>query len=121
MDLSDRTAKALELLREAMGSNRECIFCGLTRSRTPQFGDDKPTADITVDRVVKTAAQKAGIGDLAPHDLRRTHITEYLATGGSLADAQAQAGHKRGDTTLQYAQSVSAEQRRQSSRFRFLG
>ncbi len=69
---------------------------------------------------MKATAQKAGLGQLAPHDLRRTHIIEYLATGGAVHDAQAQAGHARGDTTLGYAQAVDAEQRHASSRFRFL-
>ena len=120
MDNSSRTQAALDALHDAMGHGCEYVFGGLTRHRKPSFGDDKPTTDKTVDRVVKATAQKAGLGDLAPHDLRRTHITEYLATGGAVHDAQAQAGHARGDTTLGYAQAVDAEQRHASSRFRFL-
>ncbi len=118
LDNTSKTREALQNLRDAMG-NHEFVFGGMTRSRTPAFAEDKPTVTNTVLRVVARTAEVAGIGDLKPHDLRRTHITEDLATGGTLADAQAQAGHANGETTLHYAQAVNAEQRRSSSRFRF--
>ena len=118
LDNSSKTQAALQKLRDAMG-DRDYVFGAMTRSRTPQFAEDKPTVTNTVLRVVARTADLAGIGDLKPHDLRRTHITEYLATGGTLADAQAQAGHANGETTLHYAQAVNAEQRRSRSRFRF--
>jgi integrase len=38
-----------------------------------------------------------------PHDLRRTFITEALATGTPLATVQAIVGHAQGSTTLGYA------------------
>jgi len=40
--------------------------------------------------------------------LRRTLITELLATGSPLADVQAQAGHVQGSTTLRYTGAVDA-------------
>lgn len=118
LDNSSKTQETLQNLQDAMG-DRDFVFGAMTRSRTPEFADDTPTVTNTVLRVVARTAELAGIGDLKPHDLRRTHITEYLATGGTLADAQAQAGHANGETTLRYAQAVNAEQRRSSSRFRF--
>jgi integrase len=57
--------------------------------------------------------------EFKPHDLRRTYITEALATSTLLATVQAAAGHARGETTLRYAQAVNARQARKSLRFRY--
>jgi integrase len=54
-----------------------------------------------------------------PHDLRRTFITEALATGTPLATVQAAVGHARGETTLSYAQAVNARQARRELRLRY--
>ena len=62
-------------------------------------------------------ARKAGIGRVAPHDLRRTHITEGLNTGATVADMQAQAGHVNAATTLRYAQAHEAQERRRRISF----
>ncbi len=55
----------------------------------------------------------------SPHDARCTLITELLRTGTPLADAQAQAGHSQGQTTLHYAQAADARQGRQKGRLRY--
>ena len=49
----------------------------------------------------------------------RTHITEGLNTGATVADMQAQAGHVNAATTLRYAQATDAVQRRHRINFRF--
>ena len=54
-----------------------------------------------------------------PHDLRRTFITEALATGTPLATVQAAAGHARGETTLHYAQAVDARTARKALKLRY--
>jgi len=66
----------------------------------------------------KTSNQISGIA-FSPHDVRRTFITEALATGAPLADVQAQVGHKNESTTLRYANSVDARQRRDRLRLRY--
>lgn len=43
-------------------------------------------------RIVKQTEKLSGI-EFSPHDLRRTWITDALANGAALADAQKQAGH----------------------------
>ena len=53
------------------------------------------------------------------HDLRRTFITETLATSTPLATVQAAAVHARGETTLRYAQAVDARQARQALKLRY--
>lgn len=98
--------------------DRKFVFCGVTKGGN--LRPDKPVNSKTIERVVTATAAAAHIEkDIVTHDLRRTHITEYLATGGTLAGAQEQAGHVNGSTTLRYAQSVNAQKRRGEARFRF--
>ena len=119
VDPSDRTRTALDDLEIAQGSTYTYVFPAMTRGRKPTFAEDQPLTDKTVDRVVKLTADKAQLGELAPHDLRRTHITEGLNSGASIADMQAQAGHVNASTTLNYAQATDAVKRRDRITFRF--
>ena len=63
-------------------------------------------------RLLKLSSERAGIGHLSAHDLRRTHITLALDQGAPLQDMQAQAGHANPSTTLLYAQPADAKDRR---------
>ena len=119
VDPSEGTVRALQSLRNAQGGNYTHVFPAMTRGRTATWAADTPTVDQTVMRVVSQTAKRAGLGDLAPHDLRRTHITEGLNTGATVADMQAQAGHVNAATTLRYAQATEAVQRRHRINFRF--
>ena len=119
VDPSEATLRALQSLRDAQGEGYTYVFPSMTRGRTATWAADTPTLDQTVMRVVSQTAKLAGLGDLAPHDLRRTHITEGLNTGATVADMQAQAGHVNAATTLRYAQATEAVQRRHRINFRF--
>ena len=119
VDPSGGTVGALQSLRQAQGGNYTYVFPAMTRGRTATWAADTPTVDQTVMRVVSQTAKRAGLGNLAPHDLRRTHITEGLNTGATVADMQAQAGHVNAATTLRYAQATEAVQRRHRINFRF--
>ena len=57
-------------------------------------------------RAVSRTADLAGLGDLAPHDQRRTYITDGLNTGATVVDMQAHA-----PTILRYAQPAEAKSR----------
>ena len=116
MDSTGNTVAALQAWRQFI-PEYDHVFVSVGRNGIPET--DAPVNDKTVARVVKATAKQAGIGELATHDLRRTHLTELMASGGTLAEAQEQAGHAHGSTTLRYAKSVNAEQRRQNARFRF--
>ena len=119
VDPSEATLRAMESLRDAQGGNYRHVFPSMTRGRAATWAADTPTVDQTVMRVVSRTAKMAELGDLAPHDLRRTHITEGLNTGATVADMQAQAGHVNAATTLRYAQATEAVQRRHRINFRF--
>lgn len=121
MDNTDGTLDALRAWRDvqtaADQTERRFVFCGINKAG--RLETDKAITDKTVERVVKETARRAELPEIAPHDIRRTHITEFLASGGTLADAQAQAGHAHGETTLRYAQATDAAKRRRAAHFRF--
>jgi integrase len=113
----DAALEALEAWKTAQGEGREYIFCAVNKA--DHLGPDDPMTSTSVYRVVKQTEALANLKHFSPHDARRTLITELLATGTPLADAQAQAGHSQGQTTLRYAQAVDARQRRRQGRIRY--
>lgn len=96
--------------------DREYIFCAVGKG--DKVGSDKPISGTDVYRIVKQTEKLAGVA-FAPHDLRRTFITEALATGTPLATVQAAAGHAQGATTLRYAQAVDARRARRELKLRY--
>lgn len=95
--------------QDAATGEREWVFCATPAG--DNLGADSPITDKTIYRVVKQTATRANI-ELAPHDARRTLLTEILTNGALLADAQAQAGHADAGTTMIYAQPANAKDRR---------
>ena len=104
--------RALYALWEAQEGACDCIFPSMTVGRNPRFVTDKPMSAQTIVRLLKLSSQRAGIGHLSAHDLRRTHITLALNNNAPLQDMQAQAGHANPSTTLLYAQPSDAKDRR---------
>ena len=111
-DASDATKEALLALQEAQASAGDCVFPTMTTGRNPRFKADVPMSSQTIVRLLKLSSERAGIGHLSAHDLRRTHITLALARGAPLQDMQVQAGHANPSTTLRYAQPSEAKTRR---------
>ena len=111
-DATDETVRALYALWEAQEGERDCIFPSMTVGRNPKFQLDRPMSAQTIVRLLSLSGQRAGIGHLSAHDLRRTHITLALNSGAPLQDMQAQAGHANPSTTLLYAQPADAKSRR---------
>lgn len=107
--------RALRVWKSITG-DRKYVFCPIVKG--DKLGSDKPSTDKTIYYVVENTGKIAGI-EFTPHDLRRTWITEYLATGGAIANAQKQVGHESESTTLSYAQSVDAETRIRGANMRY--
>lgn len=110
---------ALDALRQwqlEQGAGREWVFCPVERGA--HVGRDKPLSGSDVYDIVKQTEAEAGTA-FKPHDLRRTFITEALATGAPIQTVQAIAGHARGETTLGYAQAVDARRARKELRLRY--
>lgn len=121
--IADATEGTCQVLREYKakqsqgGFEYQYVFPRMTRGRSSTFADDKPIGGNTVWNAIKATADKAGIGHISPHDLRRTHITLALDSGATVADMQAQAGHAKAETTLLYAQAVDAKSRKKRIEF----
>ena len=117
VDHSPVTKIALQALTEAQGGVYHYVYPRMTAGRNPLLAADVPVFDQKVALIVKNTARKAGIGHVAPHNLRRTHITTALNGGSTVADMQAQAGHVNAATTLRYAQAHEAQERRRRISF----
>lgn len=115
--MGDAAIDALAAWRAAQGAAYTHVFPAIYKGG--KLRADKPMSTDAIEDVITATAQLAGLDRVKPHDLRRTVITEMLATGTPIQDTQAQAGHARGDTTLRYAQASSAEHRRANTRLRF--
>ena len=107
---------ALRVWQRCQTTGRVFVFCPLRKG--DHLGADKPITGTDVYRIVKATEDLCGI-EFKPHDLRRTFITEALATGTPLATVQAAAGHARGETTLHYAQAVDARRARKELKLRY--
>lgn len=66
------------------------------------FGISEPITTRHVWHIVKTRAASAGIGKLAPHDLRRTAITKAFAQGAPLTAILNMSKHKSVETLMIY-------------------
>jgi integrase len=83
----------------AAGINRGAIFRRV--SRLGKTWGDRITAK-AIWHVVKAAAKRAGIKDLAPHDLRRTCAQLCHLAGGKLEQIQFLLAHASVQTTERY-------------------
>jgi integrase len=107
---------ALRAWQLAQDAGREWVFCSICKNGV--IGVDRPLTGTDVYRIVEATVTATGI-EFKPHDLRRTFITEALATGTPLATVQAIAGHAQGSTTLTYAQAVNAREARKALKLRY--
>ncbi len=87
-----RALDTLNRWRDAQGSGRAFVFCSMMHG---VLGTDEPISGHDVYRVILATQHKAEKERLpaagivfAPHDARRTRITEALATGTAFKDVQ---------------------------------
>jgi Site-specific recombinase XerD len=76
------------------------LFQPHTNYRTLQF--DKGLSPRMVQKIVKRWAGFGGIGNLSPHDLRRTAITRALEMGQTYRQVQMMSKHKDPKTVMRY-------------------
>ncbi len=76
------------------------MFQPHTNARTLIY--DKPLSTRMIGKIVKKYADYAGLGDLSPHDLRRTAITRALDQGFSIREVQMMSGHKDIRSLMKY-------------------
>jgi integrase/recombinase XerD len=76
------------------------LFQPHTNYRTLDF--DKPLSTRMVQKIVKRWADYSRLGDLSPHDLRRTAITRALDSGLTYRQVQMMSKHKDPKTVMRY-------------------
>jgi integrase len=90
--------KRREIARSA--GEHAYLFQPHTDYRTLDF--DKALSTRMVEKIVKRWADYSRIGDLSPHDLRRTAITKALDSGLSYRQVQMMSKHKDPKTVMRY-------------------
>ena len=63
---------------------------------------DKSLSTRMIQKIVKRWADYSRLGDLSPHDLRRTAITRALETGSSYRQVQMMSKHRDPKTVMRY-------------------
>jgi integrase/recombinase XerD len=76
------------------------LFQPVTNYRTLDF--DKPLSTRMVQKIVKRWADYSRLGDLSPHDLRRTAITRALESGLTYRQVQMMSKHRDPKTVMRY-------------------
>jgi integrase len=76
------------------------LFQPHTNYRTLDF--DKPLSTRMAQRIVKRWADYSRLGDLSPHDLRRTAVTRALESGPSYRQVQMMSKHRDPKTVMRY-------------------
>ena len=82
------------------GGDHAYLFQPHTNYRTLDF--DKPLSTRMVQKIVKRWADYSRIGNLSPHDLRRTAITKALDSGLTYRQVQMMSKHKDPKTVMRY-------------------
>lgn len=75
------------------------LFCAVTVQGRPT---NARMAESSVAYVVSRIAQRAGVSNISPHDLRRTFVGDLLDAGADIAVVQRLAGHAQVTTTQRY-------------------
>lgn len=84
---------------------------------THESQGDSPISYRTLKQVIETTAEETGI-EFNPHDARHTLLTEVISAS-DLVEAQAQAGHSDGSTTMRYGHASDAKTRRNKTRISY--
>lgn len=93
------TARAVDLINGYLGESPRSDGPGRPLFVGP---DGQAITTRQLARIVADVAERAGLGALRPHDLRRTFATRALAAGASIAVVQRDLGHANLSTTAGY-------------------
>jgi integrase len=93
---------------QAVCGPRAFVFCALRKG--DKLAADAPMSTKAIYEVLRETGDAIGIDFLAPHDMRRSLITNALSAGASVVDMQFVAGHSQAATTLRYAKVKDAQE-----------
>lgn len=103
-------ARALDAWLKVRKRKPGPLFCRVRRGGVLKLGQE--LAPESVQRMVAARAAAAGVERCAPHDFRRSFVTDLLDAGADLAVAQRLAGHADMGTTVRYDKRGDAATRR---------
>ena len=98
LPLEGSAKAALDSWLDARGDTDGPLFCEVRGGKATL----RRLTDQAVYMALKTRAEKAGVKDFSPHDLRRTFIGNLLTSGADISTAQRLAGHSQVTTTARY-------------------
>lgn len=88
--------------RQIMKTNGEDAFLFQAEPNQRWFGENKPLSTRHVWHLVKRYSKLSGIGDVSPHDLRRTAITQAFKQRVPIRHIQRMSGHQDLNTLRLY-------------------
>lgn len=99
------------------GRDGEYLFCPINKAGTvdTSHGMSTTAASLMLDKRVAQTRERANIGAMSWHDLRRTFIDTLLDAGEDVVNVAALVGHSKVDTTARYDRRP-AEARRRAAR-----
>jgi integrase/recombinase XerD len=103
--LDTETWEEVMQLRTAKDTADSYVFRSRqARSRTDKEGDHGRIDESMIHRIVRAAADRAGIqpGKVSPHWMRHAHATYALERGALMTEVQADLGHASIETTAKY-------------------
>jgi len=106
-DTKSHTDREITLTPETVG-----VLMGVRRNLPTVLAGGPFRTLGDVDRKWRDLRAAAGVPDLTIHDLRRTYITTLIRNGVPLPTVQRLAGHAKIQTTLEYYNAVSEQDRR---------
>ncbi len=86
------------------------LFCAIRWTGT--VVKDKRLTPQAIYKCLAKRAQEAGVSNIAPHDFRRTFVSELLDAGADISTVQKLAGHANIQTTARYDRRGEAAKRK---------
>jgi site-specific recombinase XerD len=104
MVIANKVKKHIDDYITARGLTYEDINAPLITNHTNNRENNLQINDMTIYRIVKKYADKAGIGvdDIAPHNFRHTYCTQAIDMGFDIYSVQDSMGHASVATTRRY-------------------
>ena len=97
--LNSECRMTLRQWRKLRGNDPGSLFNPITKNNQVM---NRPLVSQSVYDIVKQRAEQAHIGNVRPHDLRRTFVTQLLEAGVDLNTTRQLAGHQDIQTTARY-------------------
>lgn len=93
--------RALRAWIAKRGEHGGPLFVAVNKGDRPD-PSGRAMTDKAIALVLARAAERAGVPDVSPHDMRRTMISDLLDAGGDISTVQRLAGHAQVTTTQRY-------------------